>query len=260
MDKNNSKSGRTIARLLEEEIRVSNALIRGSHSLSLSEKRIVYACLFNLRESCLIDGRYKFKLTAKNFSKIFEIDLDTAYTQLKSAKRLMKRVARTVEKTPEGRKEQLYVWVSGVTYHHGEGWVEIGFSPEMTPHLFEIKLSNGFTSYYLKQTSALRSVYAWRLFELMMQFKKSGLLRISIEDFYYAMEAPLSCRKDLFNLKKRIIEPAVKELSTKNNMKIVWECKKKEGRKVTGLEFKFNKNFQSKSVFHELGELNLTEL
>jgi plasmid replication initiation protein len=227
---------------LEEEIRVSNTLIRGAHSLSLSEKRIIFLCLSKLNQNCLIDGRYKFKLTAKDFSKSFEIDLDTAYSQLKSAKRLMKKIAKTIEETPEGKKEHMYVWVSGVTYHHGEGWVEIGFSQEMTPHLFEIHLSSGFTSYYLKQTSALRSVYAWRLFELMMQFKKTGLLRISIEDFYYAMEAPTSCRKDFFNLKKRIIEPAVKELSEKNNMKIVWESKKKDGRKVTGLEFRFKKN------------------
>lgn len=242
---------KSIARLSEKEIRVSNALIRGAHSLSLSEKRIVYACLSKLHEDCLVDGRYKFKLTSKEFSKVFEIDSDTAYTQLKSAKRLMKRIARTIEETPEGTKEKLYVWVSGVTYHHGEGWVEIGFSHEMTPHLFEIKLSQGFTSYYLKQTSALRSVYSWRLFELMMQFKKSGLLRIDIEDFYYAMEAPLSCRKDFFNLKKRIIEPAVKELCNKNNMKIIWECKKKDGRKITGLEFRFNKNINHKALLKE---------
>src|SRR5574337_911960 len=109
----------------------------------------------------------------------------------------------------------------------------MGFSHEMTPHLFEIKKQSGFTRYYLKQTSALRSVYAWRLFELMMQFKKTGLLRINIEDFYYAMEAPLSCQKDFFNLKQRVIEPAVKELSEKNNMLIAWECQKKGGRKIT---------------------------
>ena len=57
------------------------------------------------------------------------------------------------------------MWVSGVTYHHGEGWIELGFSPEMTPHLVE--LSREFTSYKLKHTVALRSVYSWRLFELL---------------------------------------------------------------------------------------------
>jgi plasmid replication initiation protein len=248
MDSNETTKSKAVTRLLDEEIRVSNALIRGAHSLSLSEKRVVYICLSKLQEDCLIDGRYKFRLTAKEFSETFEIDLDTAYTQLKSAKRLMKKVARTIEETPEGKKEQIFVWVSGVTYHHGEGWVEIGFSHEMTPHLFEIKLSNGFTRYYLKQTSALRSVYAWRLFELMMQFKSSGLLKIGIEDFYYAMEAPLSCKKDFFNLKKRIIEPAVNELREKNNMQIVWEYKKKDSRKVTGLEFRFNKNQNAETL------------
>lgn len=243
----NKTKSKNIARLTDEEIRISNALIRGAHSLSLAEKRIIYICLSKLDEDCLFDGRYKFKLTAKEFSKVFEVDINTAYDELKSAKRLMKKIARTIEQTPDGLKEQMYVWVSGVTYHHGEGWVEIGFSHEMTPHLFEIKLSNGFTSYYLKQTSALRSVYSWRLFELMMQFKNTGLLLINIEDFYHAMEVPSSCQKDVFNLKKRVIEPAVKELRAKNKMHIVWEFKKKDSRKVTGLEFRFNKNFSLNS-------------
>lgn len=225
----------------DNDIRVSNVLIRGAHSLSLSEKRIIFSCLSKLNEDCLVGGRYKFRLTAKEFAEAFEVDPDTAYSQLKTAKKLMKKIARVIEETADGIKEQMFVWVSGVTYHHGEGWVEIGFSQEITPHLFEIKRSNGFTCYHLKQTSALRSVYAWRLFELMMQFKKTGLLRIDIEDFYYAMEVPLSCKKDFFNLKNRVIEPAINELRSKNNMQIIWESKRKNGRKVTGLEFRFTK-------------------
>ena len=155
----------------------------------------------------------------------------------------MERTARTVIDTPRGKKEKKWVWVSGVTYHHGEGWVELGFSPEMTPHL--TLLRKEFTSYKLKHAVALRSVYSWRLFELLMQFKSTGLLRISVDDFCMAMEAPPSCIKDFGQLRRRIIEPAVVELIGKNNLLIEWRAVKHGGRKISGLEFTFKFNPQA---------------
>lgn len=229
----------------EKNISVSNTIIRGAHSLSLAEKRVIFSCIAKIDSIKLEENRYKFKLTAKEFAETFDVDINTAYDQLKSSgDNLMKRIARTIENTSGGKKEKKWVWVSGVIYHHGEGWVEIGFSNEMTPHLFSLR--NEFTSYKLKQASALRSTYSWRLFELMMQFKKTGILRITIEEFCHAMDAPLSCRTDFFNLKKRLIEPAIKELSEKNKMSITWSPTKKGGRKITGLEFVFSTNSEKK--------------
>lgn len=152
---------------------------------------------------------------------------------------LMKRIARTFEDGRRGKIERKWVWVSGVVYHHGEGWMELGFSHEMTPHL--TLLRQQFTSYKLKQASALRSIYSWRLFELLMQFKTTGVLHIDIDEFCHAVEAPESARKDFAQLRKRIIEPAVAELKAKDGMEIEWTAKKQGGRKITGLEFIFIK-------------------
>lgn len=52
------------------------------------------------------------------------------------------------------------------------------------------------------------------------------------------MDAPESCCKDFGNLRKRVIEPAVKELLEKDGLLLEWEAIK-AGRKVTGLDFKF---------------------
>lgn len=104
-------------------------------------------------------------------------------------------------------------------------------------------LREKFTSYRLSQAAGLRSLYSWRMLELMMQFKSTGLVRMSIEDFWYSVEAPASCRKDFFNLRNRVIEPAVKELAAKDGLLIEW-TPVKAGRKVTGLEFRFSPNPQ----------------
>ena len=52
-----------------------------------------------------------------------------------------------------------------------------------------------------------------------------------------------TARKNFGELRRRIIEPAVKELIAKNNLLIEW-TPTKAGRRVTGLEFKFKPNPQ----------------
>lgn len=228
----------------ELHVNMSNALVRAAQGLSLPEKRVVSLCMAKLDSVRLDSGRYKFKISAIEFAQEYDLDESTSYEQLKAVgDHLMERTARTVIDTPRGKKEKKWVWVSGVTYHHGEGWVELGFSPEMTPHL--TLLRKEFTSYKLKHAVALRSVYSWRLFELLMQFKSTGLLRISVDDFCMAMEAPPSCIKDFGQLRRRIIEPAVVELIAKNNLIIHWQAVKHGGRKISGLEFTFKFNPQA---------------
>lgn len=236
-----------IAPLKEQSVNMSNSLIRAAHGLSLAEKRVVSACLAKMDSVRLDNGRYKFKLTAEEFAETFDVSHVTAYEQLMdTGKKLMKRTARSIEETPRGKKERIWVWVSGVTYHHGEGWVELGFSHEMTPHL--ALLRKEFTSYKLKHASALRSMYSWRLLELLMQFKGTGLLRIDIDEFCHAMEAPETARKNFGEMRRRIIEPAVKELTEKDNLIIEWEGTKRGGRKITGLEFRFQSNPQQSLI------------
>lgn len=231
------------APLNEQHVNMSNTLIRAAHGLLLAEKRVISACIAKLDSLRLDNGRYRIKLTAKEFAETFDIDPNTAYDQLKSAgDNLIKRIARVVEDTPRGKVEYKWVWISGVKYHHGEGWIELGFSHEMTPRLNLLR--GEFTSYKLKQASALRSFYTWRLFELMIQFKTTGLLRISVDEFCHAVEAPKSYKKDFRNLRIRVIEPSVTELRDKNNMLIEWKGTKTGGRKVTGLEFRFRENPQ----------------
>ena len=224
-------------------VNMSNVLVRMAQGLKLSEKRVVAMCMAQL-DSVKIDstGRYKFRLNAQDYAEEFKITQEAAYIQLKeSGNRLLHRIAQQVVETPKGRNIRRFQWVSFAEYQDGEGWIKLTFNHEMTPHLFMLRKE--FTSYKLEQASALRSIYSWRLFELLMQFKSTGLLRIDIDEFCHAMEATESARKNFGELRRRIIEPAVKELIAKNSLLIEW-TPRKAGRRVTGLEFKFKPNPQ----------------
>ncbi|MDD5503244.1 MAG: replication initiation protein [Candidatus Thermoplasmatota archaeon] len=225
----------------ELNVNMSNALVRAAHGLTLAEKRVVSVCIAKTDSVRQNKEGYRFKLTADEFAETFDVDTNTAYEQMVFAgDNLMKRIAKKIEKGKSGNiVEHKWNWMSAVIYHHGEGWIELEFSHYMTPHL--TLLRQQFTSYKLKQASDLRSIYSWRLFELLMQFKTTGVLHIDIGEFCHAMEAPESAVKDFAQLRKRIIEPAVAELKAKNGMDIEWAAKRQGGRKINALEFVFLK-------------------
>lgn len=229
--------------LAKRQINISNDLTTAAHNLTLGEKRVVMACVAQLDSVRLESGRYKIKLSALDFAETFKVSPDTAYNQLKSvSSRLYERSIKRVQETSSGKKIMKYRWVSSVIYHAGEGWIELGFSHEATPYL--VALRGQHTSYKLEQASALRSVYSWRLLEMLMQFKSTGWICILIEDFYHAMEVPETYRKNFKDLRNRVIDPAVKELKQKDHWLIEWKGTKRGGRKITGLEFKFKRNPQ----------------
>ena len=86
--------------------------------------------------------------------------------------------------------------------------------------------------------AALRSVYSHRLLELLMMFECTGWAKFSLDDFCQSMQATPTQKKDFANIRRKIIEPAIKELCEKDGWKIEYETIK-AGRKVTGLHFYF---------------------
>jgi len=237
--------------LAELQVNMSNALTRAAHGLSLAEKRIIASCIAKTDQVPNMTqvrqrGAWLVRLSAADYAETFGLDLDTAYTQLHSAsENLFKRYIRTTRKTRKGIEEYRFVWVGGVRYHHGEGWVELDWFHEVVPHLFGLRAE--FTSYKLKQASALRSSYSWRLFELLQSWKDTGRYQPTIEEFCRAMDVPEKYTKDFGDIRRRVIEPAVSELIQKNNMLITWTTQN-AGRKVIGLDFKFQPNPQQSLI------------
>ena len=133
-------------------------------------------------------------------------------------------------------------WDRDCRYHEGEGWVELYWWPRLLPYLTGIRKQ--FTSYQLQQASALRSVYSWRLLELLLRFESTGMAEYTIEDFKASMDAPPSL-SDFGQVKRRIIEPAVKELNDKDGWVIQWQPIK-AGRKVAKVRFTFKRDPQGR--------------
>ena len=233
-------------------VTMSNALTRAGHGLTLAEKRIVASAVAKLdSRRALPPGEVpRTRITAAEYAETFQVDLDTAYDQLQdAAKQLYKRSITFFEPAFRRNGKPLpptmvqMRWVGSVKYQKGEGWVELAWWPDLLRHLLGLKKQ--FTTYQLQQASALRSAYSWKLLELLMRFKDSGHAEYAIEDFCASMDATEKQRSDFNNIRRRIIEPAVKELQEKDGWLIQWHPIK-AGRKVVGLRFDFMRNPQGR--------------
>lgn len=238
----------------ERWVSMTNTLVRAGHGLTLSEKRLI-ACAaskFDSKRKLLPGNIPVTKITAAEYAEVFEVDSDTAYNQLKSAADKLfnreitfyQKVMRLKKNQPDKKKIKLR-WVGKAVYSPGEGMVELHWWPDVLPHL--TGLHEFFVSYQLQQTSALRSVYSWRLLEMLLQFEKNGKgwAEYDIDDFTTAMDATDKQKKDFAAIRRRIIEPSIKELSEKDGWLIQWKPIK-SGRKVVGLRFQFERDPQGK--------------
>lgn len=236
----------------ERWVTMSNALTRAGHGLTLAEKRIVATAVSKLdSRKALQSDVPRTRITAAEYSETFKVDLNTAYDQLQeAAKHLYKRSITFYEPAHKRSGKPLpptmvqMRWIGSVKYQKGEGWVELAWWPDLLRHLLGLKAQ--FTTYQLQQASALRSAYSWKLLELLTRFQSTGKAEYTIEDFKASMEAPPSL-SDFAQIKRRIIDPAVKELREKDGWIIDWEPVK-AGRKVKSLRFSFQRDPQGRLI------------
>ncbi len=213
---------------------------------TLTEKRVMAACVAKL-DSVSLDnhGRYRIKLTADEYASTYHsVDKDKAYELLKRTMRVLRqREFRYARKDGRHTRECVHSWVTGAEYLPKTGTVEVFFNVEATPLL--LNLRGKYAGYLLKQAADLRSLTSWRLLEMLSRYKDTGWFQVSVDDFAKAMEAKQTYLKNFAQLRRWIIEPAVKELTGKDGWLIKWQPIK-EGRKVTALRFEFKRDPQGR--------------
>lgn len=247
----NYPAKRDIRLLGDRWVTMSNALIRAAHGLTLAEKRIIAVAVSKLdsRKALPPNDVPRTRIFAGEYAETFDVDISTAYQQLAdAAKALYNRSITFYEPASRRRGAPLpptkvqMRWVGSAKYQQGEGWVEIAWWPDLLQHL--VGLKKQFTSYQLTQTSALRSIYSWKLLELLIRFESTGQAEYTIEDFKASMNPPSSL-SDFGQIKRRVIEPAVRELMEKDGWLIQWRPVK-AGRRVAAVHFDFKRDPQGR--------------
>ncbi len=162
-----------------------------------------------------------------------------------------------IEKTTRGEKEveahktinlftefAIYVYASSKDLES----IEIQVNPQFEYILNQ--LTANFTAFELAEFIALSGKYAKTLYRLLKQFRTTGKAYFEWEEFCRIMDIPQDYRQS--EIDKRILKPAIKELSKERNLfdqvrvpfkNLAYEKEKTAGRgqggKVSGITFTF---------------------
>lgn len=228
---------------IKGHVSMSRALAMSAHNLTINEARVMMlACrsLDSTKTPRFYDpssGYVKVKITIEEFAKIADIEKKNGkfpgavYDGLKAG---CNRIFERRASWREGKKQIKLAWVWKATYHDEEGWAEICFSPDITPHLLDLK--NRFITYRLELVKGLRSIYSANLLRLLMTQKNTKKLVITLEKFREVMEIPESYR--FADINRYAIQVAIKELEKRSGLLIQCQLIKK-GRSVHSLQFNF---------------------
>ena len=212
-----------------------NHLVQASYKLSLTGQRVFLLALSKINPKKKLEDHYE--VTAEELARIWNLSNKVAYRDLKNGLDELYNADIRLNDLELKILTRRRI-VDEAKYHYGEGKVSISFPEKLHPFLCE--MHGKYTQYRIGQVSNLKSAYAIRLFELLIQFKSTGDRIITLKNLrdWFRIENKYHRYADL---NKWVIKPAISELNTKTNLSIKYTTIK-NGRSVHTLSFSFNES------------------
>lgn len=226
----------------------SNTLVSASYHLNLSEIRLLDIALATLSEYEEEEKHVTtvpdfIEIRADEYAKLYSVTVEQAYTALREAsEQLFSRYFRYKVKAddyPSFTEERKARWVGEIGYRKGEGVVTLSFTKALVKLAGQFKTGGEFTRYHVEQKAPLTSIYAHRLYEMMMQWRKSQQVPyISYQELRTRFEIGSKEYERMSNFKSRVLEPALKQINDLTDIEVSY-VQEKKGRSIVGFTFKY---------------------
>jgi plasmid replication initiation protein len=224
----------------------SNKLNQAFQTLSLSELHIVQLAIVDARETGTgLSTDMPLRIDATRYAEAFGTTRQNAYMRMKEAEDSL--FNRRFSFYDDDGKLVKSRWIQQVKYLDDEGAIEIAFTMAVVQGISRIDgVKDFFTQYLLSQTAKLTSVYAARLYELLIQWKKIGKTPVfELDSFRNQIGIGANEYKTMSNFKARVLEIAIKEINEHTDITATYEQHKK-GRSISGFSFSFKQKKQSR--------------
>ena len=225
----------------------TNRLNQAFQVLTLAELHIVQLAIVDARETGTgLNTDTPLRIDARRYAEVFNTTRQNAYQRMKEAEDTL--FNRRFSFYDENGKLVKSRWIQQVRYLDDEGAIELVFTLAVVQGISRIDgVKEFFTQYLLSQTAQLNSVYSARLYELLIQWRSTGKVPIiDLGDFREQLGIGINEYQRMHHFKARVLEPAIKEINEKTDIKAEYEQHKK-GRVISGFSFKFKKKPQPKS-------------
>ena len=219
-----------------------NALTAARYEMTALEKNIMYAVMGQIEDSDLATKCYKIAIadiSQHTDRRLRNDDFRDAVTRLLTRDFTIKTQDNTFLQS---------TFIASAEYDE-EGMVEIEIGTKLRPYLFALK--KNFTIFGLEVAMSLNSKYSKRLYEMLCQFKSTGILRLSVSELKERFQLTNTEGVEQYtrwsNFEKNVLKTAQTEINEKADFKFDYHLKTK-GRKIIGVEFVFRKPEPASSV------------
>ena len=215
----------------------ANELAVSRYDLTEHETKLILCCVALLnptRENPTREDR-TVTFTYQQYAQMMGLSFDNAYHRLnKATSELMTRTVEIIYPTGDIEKT-IFQWVNFARFSRKNQSLEIVFSEDILPYLFQLKK---FIKYNLEHVKSFENkysmrVYEWLLKELTQKKTYRANIEISIYDFKFMLMLEKKY-KDLRDFNKKILKLVEKDINTYSNMKLAIE---KRGRPADTLIF-----------------------
>lgn len=215
----------------------SNRLNTAIQNLSLAEIRLIQLAIIDSREHNKgLSSDTPLRINAMRYAEVFEVSKQTAYEALIDAEtNLFERRFTFMDERELKVKSR---WISQATYIDGEGAIEVIFTPAVVNEITRIHgIEQFFTKYTLEQTARLKSLYAVRLYELLIQWREARKTQLfELETFREQLGLGVNDYKRMSDFKRRVLESSIKEINEKTDIKVSY-TQEKQGTAIIGFKF-----------------------
>ena len=238
----------------------SNKLVQALQTLTLTETRLLQLAIVDARETGQgLSTDEPLELNATRYAQAFNVSPDAAYLALIEAEdSLFKRKFTITNEDGTLTKSR---WIQDANYRKGEGRILVTLTRVVIEHVTKIDgFEQYFTSYHLKKTSDFKSVYAVRLYELLMQWKSVGKTPVfELNKFRNQLGIGVNEYTRMEAFKRRVLDIAIDQMNEFSDITVKYEQHKK-GRSISGFSFTFKQKKTSNQSVENKRDPNTVDI
>ena len=210
---------------------LQNRVVECFKSMTLDEKRLFIMATPLARTTNISSGEPIF-ISTEEFASACGLEITGAYTALGIATK--KLFDRSFGYVRADKKKVSIRWMYKTAY--GEGGAELYFTDEVLLLLREFDALNPYTKYKKEVVLRLKKDYSLDLYHLAKKHQTMGGFQISLDELFEQLGLPESYRTRMNNLKSRVIDPSLDEITANTDIDLSYENVKR-GRSVVGFKF-----------------------
>lgn len=221
---------------------MNNDLVMGKQAMGLNEAKLIRLVIMQIVKEDTELSEYKVKLT--DLAGLLGISSSNLYRDIRDiCKNLMSEVIYIGDHLKPKKKWEMFNWVSHCRYD-GNGTISIKLHPELKPYLLELK--EWYTTYPCESALAMKSVYAIRIYEVIMAKKMVAAIPpegVKVEVTVEEIRKACACENKftrICDLKKRVIDISIREITDKTECNVTYDVGRKQGKKIMSFIFSVN--------------------